>query len=178
MNKSPERRRQIILETLEKTGRLDLEDIAQTLNVSAMTLNRDVRQLAEQGLVKRLHGAIILPDEDQGGGVCVVCHRPVSVRVQFLSVSTKGKTTQACCPHCGFANLEAFSQSKAIFATDFLYGTLYNAYEVTYLIGSRIAICCSPSVLAFQHREDAQSFQTGFGGEMLDLENAVNLLFH
>jgi DeoR/GlpR family transcriptional regulator of sugar metabolism len=54
MNKSPERRRQMILETLEKTGRLDLEDIAQTLNVSAMTLNRDVRQLAEQGLVKRL----------------------------------------------------------------------------------------------------------------------------
>jgi hypothetical protein len=177
MKSSPESRRQVILEQLRKTGKLNLEHIAQALNVSTMTLNRDVRRLADEGLIKRAHGSILLPDPGQSRDICVVCRRPVSVRVQFLFVFPDGKSSAACCAHCGIAYLKSANLPKTVFATDFLYGTLFNAQEVTYLVDSRIDICCSPSVLAFQHPQDAHAFQTGFGGKLMNLVDAVEALF-
>jgi nitrous oxide reductase accessory protein NosL len=63
-----------------------------------------------------------------------------------------------------------------VFATDFLYGTLVSAASATYVIGSTVRLCCSPSVLSFESMEDAQRFQSGFGGELMNLQQAFEHL--
>jgi hypothetical protein len=38
---------------------------------------------------------------------------------------------------------------------------------------STISLCCTPTILAFEDTHDAQRFQAGFGGEILDLDEAL-----
>ena len=51
-----EERLNAILELLWQRGRLDVEDTAQTLQVSAATVRRDLHQLAAQQMLTRTHG--------------------------------------------------------------------------------------------------------------------------
>ena len=50
-----------ILRLLEETGALSISALAERLDVSAETVRRDVRQLAERGDVQRMHGGASLP---------------------------------------------------------------------------------------------------------------------
>ena len=50
-----------ILRLLEETGALSISALAERLDVSAETVRRDVRQLAESGDVQRMHGGASLP---------------------------------------------------------------------------------------------------------------------
>ena len=51
-----------VLQWLHQTGFLTNYEIAKRFNVSQMTVWRDIRALEEQGLVKRIHGGLSLPD--------------------------------------------------------------------------------------------------------------------
>lgn len=44
-------RRQAVLEDLKETGVVNINELAGRLSVSSMTIRRDLRRLAEQGLV-------------------------------------------------------------------------------------------------------------------------------
>lgn len=57
-----QQRHDLILRKLRERGSLRLAELAESLGVSAVTLRRDVGQLAERGLLKRVHGGITLPD--------------------------------------------------------------------------------------------------------------------
>jgi hypothetical protein len=39
-----------------------------------------------------------------------------------------------------------------------------------------IRLCCTPTVLAFERSDEAQRFQRGFGGRVLDLEEDMDCL--
>lgn len=56
----PEERRSIIIENLNKTGRCRVNDLAQLLNVSEVTVRQDLDLLEKQGLLSRTHGGAIL----------------------------------------------------------------------------------------------------------------------
>ena len=57
-------RLRLVLEALEENGSeriLSTRDLAQRLDVSEMTVRRDLHELAEQGLIQRQHGGATLP---------------------------------------------------------------------------------------------------------------------
>jgi nitrous oxide reductase accessory protein NosL len=55
---------------------------------------------------------------------------------------------------------------------DFLYGTMLNALHAWYVVNSDVSLCCSPSVISFSRRDDAERFKQGFTGEIMDFDCA------
>lgn len=68
-------RRARLLEALQRDGVLRISDLTGTLGAAAVTIRRDIAQLAEEGLVRRVHGGVALPDAeaepmlDSGGSI-------------------------------------------------------------------------------------------------------------
>ncbi|MBU8788712.1 DeoR/GlpR family DNA-binding transcription regulator [Bacillus glycinifermentans] len=56
----PNERRNVILEQLNKHQKIDIEALAAELNVSAMTIRRDLAYLEEQEQIIRTHGGAVL----------------------------------------------------------------------------------------------------------------------
>ncbi|MFI2317577.1 LacI family transcriptional regulator [Streptomyces sp. CB00072] len=56
-----DQRHERVLELVRERGSLRVAELAEELGMSAVTLRRDVEALAAQGLVERLHGAVVWP---------------------------------------------------------------------------------------------------------------------
>lgn len=56
-----EERRQYILALAQKQGRVLVEELAQSLGVSSITIRKDLDQLQSRGTLQRTHGGAILP---------------------------------------------------------------------------------------------------------------------
>ncbi|MFJ8080510.1 substrate-binding domain-containing protein [Streptomyces sp. NPDC096205] len=61
-----EERHQEILHRVRERGSIRVTDVAAELNVSPITVRRDVESLAERGLVTRVHGGAVLPEDRTG----------------------------------------------------------------------------------------------------------------
>jgi DeoR/GlpR family transcriptional regulator of sugar metabolism len=59
-------RRQAILATLERDGKVVAARLVDELGVSEDTIRRDLRELAAQGLVQRVHGGALAPAPQHG----------------------------------------------------------------------------------------------------------------
>jgi DeoR/GlpR family transcriptional regulator of sugar metabolism len=57
----PQERQQRILERLRRDGRVVAAELAQAFDVSEDSIRRDLRELAAQGLCKRVYGGALLP---------------------------------------------------------------------------------------------------------------------
>lgn len=64
----PEQRQRLLLEALRSQGPLSIRALAERLNVSHMTVRRDVVALSERGAVVQIRGGVRL-SEDEGGAV-------------------------------------------------------------------------------------------------------------
>jgi DeoR/GlpR family transcriptional regulator of sugar metabolism len=62
-----ENRQRGILKSLTESGSVIISTIAAELNVSEMTIRRDLKVMEEQGLVKRVHGGAVAPQEARFG---------------------------------------------------------------------------------------------------------------
>lgn len=51
-----------IMNELRLVGSCRIQDLAKRLNVSEETIRRNIKKLAENGLVKKVHGGVYLPD--------------------------------------------------------------------------------------------------------------------
>ncbi|MFI1990740.1 substrate-binding domain-containing protein [Actinoplanes sp. NPDC020271] len=60
----PETRRARLLEALRRDGVLRISDLTESLGAAAVTIRRDIAQLAAEGLVRRVHGGVTLPSAD------------------------------------------------------------------------------------------------------------------
>ncbi len=58
-------REMAILEELKLSGSCRIQDLARRLAVSEETIRRNVRKLAERGLVRKVHGGVYLPETAQ-----------------------------------------------------------------------------------------------------------------
>lgn len=65
---------------------------------------------------------------------------------------------------------------SAVQAREFLYGRMVCALQATYVVASRIQLCCVPSILAFVSRADADGFRRGFGGKVRSFGESVTWL--
>lgn len=59
-------RRQLILELVRAHGSVSVRDLARAVNVSEVTVRRDVTGLERRGLLERRHGGAMVPERERG----------------------------------------------------------------------------------------------------------------
>ncbi len=169
-------RKEKILELLKERERTPKE-LASLFNVSLMTIYRDIKELEKEGVVERKHGVIRLREEDDSAKECVICSKDIDGRFNAILFLKEGKKVQACCPHCGLMAFRRLSDKvESILMKDFITCNPINGLGCWYVVGSDIAPCCSPSAFAFVDKLSAERFARGFGGKVLEFEEALEEL--
>ena len=181
-------RRKDLLKWLRQEKSLSLQQIVERFDISKMTAHRDLEVLEQRNTLKRIHGGVISlektiepPSPVQGAltgqGSCMICYRPASQHLFYSLTLRDGEQKTACCPHCGVsAHLMLGDRVAMALTADYLTGRPHPAQSSFFLLGSKAAPCCKPSMLTFEDAEMVQRFQTGFGGEIGNLEDATNFL--
>jgi len=184
--KGTERRKEI-LDWLDQERTLSLAQIVERFKISKMTVHRDLDALEMRSALKRIHGGVVAierspglalsPQAGTGQGSCVVCFRPASQHLLYSLTLKNGEQRVACCPHCGVsAHLMLGSQVAMALTADYLTGRPHPAQGSYFVLGSAATPCCRPSMLTFEDIEMARRFQTGFGGSVGQLEDAIKYL--
>jgi DeoR family transcriptional regulator, copper-sensing transcriptional repressor len=169
-----------ILEQVQEHGSVSIKELARSLDVSAMTIHRDLNKLVAEGLVSKIHGEVTVRSrpEKGGGNTCAMCGKVASERTAFMISVTGGESKRACCAHCGLmlqAQTEGVLQSMT---TDFLHAHMISATQAYFVVQSELSICCVPSVLSFGSKLEAVKFSKGFGGKVEDMLETINYLQH
>jgi DeoR family fructose operon transcriptional repressor len=101
-------RKQHILETLRREGRLDASDVATVLNVTGETVRKDLVALERQGLLRRVHGGAV--------PVTHLSYEPaVDTRTGFLAEKTRiAKAALAHLPDRGTVLIDAGSTTAQL----------------------------------------------------------------
>lgn len=173
----PTDRQQRILDRLAEDGAVRVEDLSSRLGVSPMTVHRDLDLLEQSGLLVKVRGGAVPARLSSGPDECLICRMRPRRRLQVILHFVDGSEGRACCPHCGLLALaRARDRVATLLVTDFLYERPISARDATYVIGADVAICCSPTVLAFEQSSDAERFQRGFNGRLMPFEDAVSYL--
>jgi len=171
-------RQEKILARLSEKETCTIQELAEQLSVSAMTIHRDLDKLSEQGEVVKVHGGAMLRPSampTDAPSMCPMCQQRVREQLAFSLQFDDGSSRRACCPHCGLMMLN-MNTPDVMLATDFLHGNKVNALQAFYLIKPALQTCCSPAVISFISRNDAERFQQGFGGELMDFVAARDFL--
>ncbi|MGB9767180.1 MAG: nitrous oxide reductase accessory protein NosL, partial [Sulfurihydrogenibium sp.] len=140
---------------------------------------RDVRELEKEGEIKRKHGSIILNTIENKEQValksCPVCSKPITRSHPYKIIIENTKVVEACCEHCGLMLHQRYADKNVFALTfDFITEKTVNAFDAWYVVGSCAVPCCSPSVIPFICKEDAEKFAKGFGGKVLNFIDAYN----
>jgi DeoR/GlpR family transcriptional regulator of sugar metabolism len=177
MTDLPHQRQEQILEWLQVQGFATVEALASQLGVSTMTIHRDLDRLAKTGLVQKVYGGVELakPSPQTQALTCALCHAEVPARTAFMAQTPSGERIPACCSHCGLLLADPLGSALA---RDFIYGRMVNVARAAYVVESRVHLCCIPSILCFTGLEDAESFQRGFGGQVMTFEDVRGYLKH
>lgn len=172
-------RQRLIMEFLHQEGDLAVKEIQRKFDIPTATLYRDLQKLVDAGLASRVHGRVLVSHEqrgqpERGNERCLMCGRPAGERLAFALEMTGGDQANACCAHCGLMLLENHTGVVTAMTADYLFGAMTNVRQAYYLVESSVQPCCSPSVLAFGKRANAERFQAGFGGRLYEYTDAIN----
>lgn len=174
----PTNRHQQILSLLAEQGAVSVDDLSRRLSVSAMTVHRDLDALQQSGRLRKVRGGAVLAAppsiaEDQ----CITCRMRPRRRLQVILHFSDGAEHRACCPHCGLLTMaRSREQITSVLVTDFLYERVTSARDASYVVAPDVALCCTPTILAFEAQRDAERFKTGFGGQVMDMETTLRFL--
>lgn len=172
-----------IKEIVLEQENVKIAELSEELNVSEMTIHRDVKQLVDDGFVVKTFGGISLAQRHtttiaSNNDSCSLCHRPISDRFAYQLLLTNNRSERACCSHCGLIRqLQLNEQVVQAITYDFFTGTTMGANISYFVIDPSVQItCCQPQVLAFDSKENAQKFVKGFGGVAYTLEEALSVI--
>ncbi|WP_221563364.1 DeoR family transcriptional regulator [Alkalihalobacillus sp. TS-13] len=176
----PIERQQQILTWLQQEGSLKVSEISNRLDVSEMTVYRDLKPLLERGEVEKTSKGISLGQQTTAPTInaCTYCHKTDRTR-HSVQLITKHQTVEnTCCPHCGLLRYEDIKEEVSqILCSDFLQDTTISAKMATFLLKPNINLnCCHPQVIAFGSLKQAQQFQKGFGGELYSFTEAIDAI--
>lgn len=181
----PINRHQRILDLLNEQGIVHIGQLSEEFDVSEMTIHRDLAQLETEGYLRKVRGGAVpvpmpphtnnqaaLPTES-----CFMCHMTPRRQTQMTLNLADGTAKRACCPHCGLHGLQRMGdQIVSALVTDFLRGNIINAQAAIYLVEPDITVCCTPTVMAFQRKDDVLRFQKGFGGSVMTMSETLDHL--
>ena len=174
--KSSVEREKQIMDRLKKKGSASVQELADTLSVSTMTIHRDLNRLEDAGHIRKRHGGATLAGDESGENSCAMCGKPTLGKNVFIIYLSNGEQKTTCCAHCGLMLLTVTKGAWQSMTVDFLQGYMISANEAIYLIGCDLTVCCIPSILTFGSRQDALRFQTGFGGTLASMDDAIQFL--
>lgn len=176
----PTNRQEQIIAWLRQERSLTIDELATRLNVSAMTIHRDLDALAQTGLVQKHYGGAQIIQQPSASPpqqhTCDMCQIVVSSRTVFVIQRENADPQHACCPHCGLLLLAQSPVAVSALTRDFIYGRMVNVTSAAYLLESDISLCCMPGVLCFATPDDAARFQLGFGGTVMNYAQACAFL--
>lgn len=161
-------RQQKIMELITQRQGMCVGELRTALQVSAMTLHRDLRMLESKGMIRRVHGGVVISNEEHIGEQCSYCGRGVPTRTRMMLFAENGQRVLACCAHCGMGLMRHDKGLIAGLGVDFLYETVVDIPRSYFLVESDVQACCNPSVLVFARRADAERMQKGFGGRIMN----------
>ena len=172
---SSDREKQI-LDLIKKKGSVSIQDLSDTLSVSTMTIHRDLNRMEEKGLIRKRHGSASLAGEELGDASCAMCGKSTQGKRVFIIYLANGEQKTTCCAHCGLMLLTVTKGAWQSMTMDYLYGHMISANQAIYLIGCDLNVCCVPTILTFGSRQEAERFQTGFGGTLASMDDAIQFL--
>ena len=172
-------RKKEILRILQERGEVTVKELSHIFKVFEMTIYRDVRELEKDGEIKRKHGSILLNTIENKEPIalksCPVCSKPITRSHPYKIIVENSKAVEACCEHCGLMlHLKYVDKNVSALTFDFITEKPVNALDAWYVVGSSAVPCCSPSVIPFNCKEDAEKFAKGFGGKILNFIDAYN----
>ena len=165
-----------ILDRVKKKGSVSTQELADVLAVSTMTIHRDLKRLEEMGQIRKRHGGATQVSDESGENLCAMCGKPVLGKNVFIIYLANNEQKTTCCPHCGLMLLTVTKGAWQSMTLDYLHGHMISANQAIYVIGCDLNICCVPTILSFGSRKEALSFQTGFGGELSSMDEAIQHL--
>ncbi|MDQ6596709.1 DeoR/GlpR transcriptional regulator [Bacillus salipaludis] len=170
-----ERRKQIVT-WLNQEGALSISEISKRLNVSEMTVYRDIKPLLEEKKIIKTSGGISLtPITNDFLNACTYCLKESNNRHPVQIILNDLRVEQLCCPHCGLLRYKDIEKDVSqIICRDFLSHSTVSARMAYYLMDADFNLsCCQPQVLTFESLKHAEQFQKGFGGNIRRFQEAV-----
>lgn len=171
-----------IKEIVLERKNVKISELSEELNVSEMTIHRDIKQLVDEGFVIKTFGGVSLAqstyDFKKNLNVCTFCQRPVNDRFAYQLILTNNRMERTCCAHCGLLRqIQLDGQVIQAMTYDFFKGTTVGAQMAYFVIDPSIQVtCCQPQILTFDSKEYAEKFVKGFGGKVLDYKEAMSLV--
>jgi DeoR family transcriptional regulator, copper-sensing transcriptional repressor len=175
----PIERQQQILTWLEYEETLRVSDISKRLEVSEMTVYRDLKPLIdEQKVFKTSNGITLKTQSYISSNHCSYCYKDSNTRMSVQLIKKNQHVEKACCPHCGLLRFQDIeNEVSQMICRDFLHATTISAKTAVFLLNADIHLnCCQPQVMAFESIKQAKQFQMGFGGNIFHFEEAIQAI--
>jgi len=171
----PFQRKEAIMEWLHEEKTLSIATISRRLGVSEMTVYRDIKPLVEKGDIARITGGIVLRESEPTPDHCAYCLKANNRIHQAQMLYGDQHIEHFCCPHCVLLRYHHQAEKvDQLICRDFLKGTTVSGKNAFYLLGAdELLGCCSPQVLVFDKKEQAEKFSEGFGGLVFSFHSAV-----
>lgn len=168
---------------LNEKETVKISELSEMLNVSEMTIHRDLKPLIEEGYVLKTFGGVSLKQsskEKSYQAKCIFCDRTIHQQLAYRIILANGKIEVACCAHCGL--LRHYQLKDDVIQSicyDFLKQTTISAPLATYVFDTSIDMgCCQPQVLTFEWKEHAYKFVKGFGGSVYHFNEAIDVILN
>lgn len=175
----PIERQQQILTWLEQEETLRVSEISKRLDVSEMTVYRDLKPLIEQQkVIKTSNGITSTPQLYISSNICTYCSKNSNTRLSVQLIKLNQRVEHTCCAHCGLLRYQAIEKEVSqIICYDFLKETTISAKMATFLLNADLNLnYCQPQVLTFDSIKQAKQFQLGFGGSIYHFEEAIKVI--
>jgi len=161
---------------------IKISELSKILNVSEMTIHRDLKPLIADGYLFKTFGGVSLTndqsDKQNNADQCVICSRTVHSKLGYRIILPNQKIEMACCAHCGLLREYQLNDEKTqSICQDFLRQTTLSAKNAWFVFDTSLDIgCCQPQVLTFEKEDHAKNFIKGFNGSIKSFKEALNLI--
>ncbi|MBM7644126.1 hypothetical protein JOD45_000317 [Scopulibacillus daqui] len=176
----PIERQKLIKKWISEEKNLKISELSKRLNVSEMTIHRDVQTLINEGIVVKTFGGISLSSHGKEGertvhDRCVYCNKDIDERLSVRLIKHDGEIEVACCAHCGLLRLiQAGGAVTQGICYDFLLNTTISVFSASYVLEPDLQVgCCCPQILTFGASDLAERFVRGFGGRCMNYEQMI-----
>ncbi len=176
----PAERRNQIKTLINTHHHMKISELSQLLNVSEMTIHRDIKILIDEGAVIKTFGGIssFHTSKQEKSDHCALCGRQNHSKMSFRLILANHQIEAACCAHCGLLRkMQLNDQVVQAICNDFLTQTTISAPLAWYVTDTTINMeCCQPQILTFEHQQHAEQFVTGFGGKVHSYQEIMAVL--